>query len=251
MGSGDAGQVWLAVAATFFLGMRHGIDYDHIAAITDITSVQASRGRGMLLGLLYALGHGFVVATLGILAVALGVRLPEGADRLMERVVGLTLIALGGYVFYALVRHRGEGFRMRSRITVLAHGAVWVYERCRAWWTGQPGQVREVFRDGYGGRSAFVVGMIHGIGAETPTQLMLFLVATGLGGAGMGVVGVLSFVVGLLATNTAMCGMAVGLYGSATTYAPVYRGVAVLTGTYSLIVGVIFVFGLGRLLPVI
>ena len=249
MGSGGDGQAWLAVAATFFLGMRHGIDYDHIAAITDITSVQTGRRRGHVLGLLYALGHGFVVTSLGILAVALGVRLPEGADSLMERLVGVTLILLGGYVFYALVRHRGEGFRMKSRITVLAQGAVGVYEICRSRLTGRAERRREVLRDGYGGRSAFVGGMIPGVGAETPTQLMLFLVATGLGGVGTGVIGVLSFVLGLMLTNTAMCAMAVGMYGSAAGRGAVYRTVAVLTGTYSLVVGVIFTFGLTGLLP--
>ncbi len=249
-------QVWLAVGATFLLGLRHGVDHDHIAAITDITSVQASRRRGMLLGLLYASGHGFVVAALGILAVSLGLRLPAGTDVAMERLVGLTLILLGGYVFYTLIRRRG--FRMRSRVVVLADVFLWVYDRLRARLTGERGRrqridnpMREAFGDGYGGRSAFVVGMIHGVGAETPTQLLLFLVATGLGGAGLGAVGVLSFVAGLLVTNTLMCALAVGLYCSAAARTSIFRAVAVATGVYSLVVGLIFTFGLTDLLPVL
>ena len=39
------------------LGFRHGFDYDHIAAISDITSVQEKPSTAMRLGLLYALGH--------------------------------------------------------------------------------------------------------------------------------------------------------------------------------------------------
>jgi high-affinity nickel permease len=39
------------------LGFRHGSDYDHIAAISDITSVQQKTSTAMRLGLLYALGH--------------------------------------------------------------------------------------------------------------------------------------------------------------------------------------------------
>ncbi|MSS70697.1 MAG: hypothetical protein EXS64_04320 [Candidatus Latescibacteria bacterium] len=201
----------------------------------------------MLLGLMYAAGHGFVVATLGILAISLGVRLPAGTDVLMERLVGVTLVLLGGYVFYTLVKNRDEAFRMKSRVAVLADTLLWAYDRCRTGLAGVQGQRREIFRDGYGGRSSFVVGMIHGIGAETPTQLLLFLVATGLGGASLGVFGVLSFVVGLLVTNTLMCAASIGLYGSAAGRASVYRAVA--TGTYSLVVGLVFIFGLTNLLP--
>lgn len=69
------------------------------------------------------------------------------------------------------------------------------------------------------------------------------------GGVSQVWVGVMSFVAGLLATNTAMCAMAVGMYGSTSTYRPLYRGVAVLTGVYSLVVGVIFTFGLTGILP--
>src|SRR3979409_1073048 len=86
------------------LGFRHGIDWDHIAAITDITSTttnldartgprRAPFGRVELhaLGLatLYALGHAFVVALLGIAALYFAAILPEWVDPLMERVVGV------------------------------------------------------------------------------------------------------------------------------------------------------------------
>ena len=36
----------------------------------------------------------------------------------------------------------------------------------------------------YGSRTAFAVGALHGIGAETPTQILLFLAAARAGGAG-------------------------------------------------------------------
>ena len=55
----------LALLSAAILGFRHGFDYDHIAAITDITSVQTNRWQGMRLGLLYALGHAATVAILG------------------------------------------------------------------------------------------------------------------------------------------------------------------------------------------
>lgn len=47
------------------LGMRHGIDWDHIAAISDLTSNSSSRRRGIALSGLYAGGHALVVFLLG------------------------------------------------------------------------------------------------------------------------------------------------------------------------------------------
>ena len=52
----------LALLSVAVLGFRHGLDYDHIAAITDISSVQAKARDAMRFGLLYVLGHATTVA---------------------------------------------------------------------------------------------------------------------------------------------------------------------------------------------
>src|SRR5207237_1056383 len=54
----------------------------------------------------------------------------------------------------------------------------------------------------YGPRTAFGIGMIHGIGAETPTQVLIFLAAAGTGGRGTGVLLLVCFLVGLLSSNS-------------------------------------------------
>src|SRR5260370_5789117 len=92
----------LAPLAAAVLGFRHGLDYDHIAAISDITSVQTNRGRGMRLGLLYALGHAAMVAVLGSMIILLQLSLPHGMDRIAERLVGGTLLVLGVYFLRSL-----------------------------------------------------------------------------------------------------------------------------------------------------
>ncbi len=55
----------LALASAALLGFRHGFDYDHVAAITDIASVEKSPRQAMKMGLLYAAGHAATVAALG------------------------------------------------------------------------------------------------------------------------------------------------------------------------------------------
>lgn len=115
-------------------GFRHGIDWDHIAAITDITSSQDSPRKGFYFGTLYALGHAAVVFVVGVLAIVAGESLPDSVDKTMGRVVGVTLLALGVYVFYALARH-GRDFRMRSRwmlvFSGVQRGYLWAREHMR------------------------------------------------------------------------------------------------------------------------
>src|SRR5438445_185612 len=112
----------IGLAATAFgFGFRHGIDWDHIAAITDITSSQDTTRRSIFLATLYAVGHAVVVFALGLAAIVLGQRLPAGVDATMERIVGATLLVLGAYVFYALIRY-GRDFWMRSRWMLVFSG---------------------------------------------------------------------------------------------------------------------------------
>ena len=88
--TGEAFGIGVLISA-FLFGFRHGIDWDHIAAITDITGSQEDRRSALLFGTLYALGHALVVFVIGCLAIVLGERLPGGVDNVMERVVGVTL----------------------------------------------------------------------------------------------------------------------------------------------------------------
>src|SRR6476661_7024340 len=83
----NAFQIGLVLTALGF-GFRHGIDWDHIAALTDITSSQEAPRRSMWFATLYALGHALVVFLLGLAAIVLAQRLPETVDTVMERFVG-------------------------------------------------------------------------------------------------------------------------------------------------------------------
>ncbi len=101
------------LATAYGFGFRHGIDWDHLAALTDITGSQSTARRSMVLATLYAVGHAVVVFALGVVAILLSAELPRSVDDAMEHVVGATLIVLGVYVIVSLVRN-GRDFRMRS-----------------------------------------------------------------------------------------------------------------------------------------
>ena len=144
------------------LGFRHGFDYDHIAAITDITSVQQRASAGMRLGLLYAAGHATMIALLGGLVIAFQLSLPHRLDSWAERLVGVTLILLGLYVMGSLVW--GDPAAVPpSRAALMIRG----FRRVRRRFSGAGSEVGGSEDDlNYTGGVAFGVGVIHGLGAR-------------------------------------------------------------------------------------
>jgi high-affinity nickel permease len=243
----------LALMSAAILGFRHGLDYDHIAAISDITSVQNRARDAMRYGLLYVSGHAVTVAVLGAAAISFHLTLPEATDRWAERAVGITLLVLGIYVLTSLVRKTGHYHaHPKTRITLLINALLWLYWRLsRVLSKGDTKTANrpELFREGFGSTSTFLIGIIHGVGAETPTQLLLFLMTANLGGAAKGFLGLLMFISGLVLMNTLMCASAAGIFIGGLHKPFVFRTVTALTSAYSVIVGVVFLIGSANLLP--
>jgi high-affinity nickel-transport protein len=243
-------KIELALLSCLVLGLRHGFDYDHLAAISDITAVQRSRMQGIRLGVMYALGHALTVVVLGAMVVLLHVPLPARLDAWTERLIGATLIVLGVGVVANLVRHGHSHAAIQSRLTILISG-------CRyLWWrtvrvfrveTPRP----EDWSWNYSGGPVFGIGVLHGLGAETPSQLMLFLLAASLGGTGRGFLGLLAFAVGLILMNTAMTACLGGVFGGGTQRPRLYRVVAAGGAAYSFVIGAVFLLGGSGRLPVL
>jgi len=276
--------------AAFLLGLRHGIDWDHIAAISDITGTQTEVRRGIVLGTFYATGHAVVVFVIGVAAIVAGESLPRGTDAVMGRVVGVTLIFLGIYLAYSVLRYR-EGFQMRSRWMLILSGVrrvyvavrrrlrarqpeVIVHEHPHTTVAGQHHQAdstepakraqqslppththphahdpaTDVFGS-YGIGTSVGVGMLHGIGAETPTQVLIFLAAANSGGSTGGIVVLAVFLLGLFTSNSVITvGSAFGLM--ATSRRPKLRiAFGGFTAVMSLALGLLFILGFDSVLP--
>jgi cytochrome c biogenesis protein CcdA len=243
------------------LGFRHGIDWDHLAAITDLTAAQDNPRTAFGYACCYFAGHGAVLATLGAAAIVAGEHVPRSVDAVMERVVGATLCALGIYVLLSLIRN-GRDFRMRSRWMLVFAGVRKIGARIRPAPAGartsdsgghHHGSGRLTAGDegfwAYGPLTSVAVGSLHGIGAETPTQVLLLAAAATAGGAAPGMLLLAAFLLGLFASNSVVgLTVAFGFLGASRNFA-LYATVSVLTGLAGLVVGVLLVTGRSSLLP--
>lgn len=326
--AGSIGVISAAVA----LGIRHGIDWDHIAAITDITSTTsgsmeeeeawlvrepafmltdeshhsmarrrskragaaaeaaaataarpalgghwhgpaghlhghrngraAEQGAGglgafverqrpaLLLGTMYALGHGSVVLALGLLAILAREFLPDWIDPVMERVVGVTLLFLAAYLFYSLYRffRGGAEFRLRSRWMLVFAGVRNTWGAIRARLFGRPHtHVHETQQ--YGVRTAVGIGMIHGVGAETGTQALVIATAVGAESQTTGVIALVSFLVGLLISNSLVTVVSTAGFVSAARRQAIYVAAGFFAAVFSLFVGLFFILNSTDILP--
>ncbi len=280
-------SIGLLFSALFF-GLRHGIDWDHIAAITDITATQDGSRRGFKLGTVYVLGHAAVVFVLGVVIITIGSSLPPWVDQAMGRIVGWTLLILGAYVIVTLIRDRGE-FRMRSRWMLLFAGvrrarrfvqarlgagasrtvthdhvhaaagdvhhegetAVAVDEGSR--WrapTHRHTHTHDLGDGDYSTAAVAGIGMLHGIGAETPTQLVIFLAAANAGGVTTGIAVLLAFIVGLVISNSAITVTAMLSFGATSGSRRFHTALGTATAALSVVVGTLFVLGAEGSLPV-
>ena len=305
-----AGLTLGLVVAAFLLGLRHGIDWDHIVAITDIAATTESRAKGALLGTMYVLGHAAVVFALGIGAIALGSTIPDWVDAGMGRFVGVTLILLGVLVAATLIREQGD-FRARSRWMILIGAGRGAYRSVRsrlisrnaaAGSEGSGGEstshlhehvavpgVHHAAADDAGeddredvgedagkdarrgtrieapthshshshaaddleyGRSTSVgIGMLHGVGAETPTQVVVFLAAAAAGGIVTGVLVLLVFLVGLVISNTAITVASAFGFAKLSRRKGVQIAMGAFTAAMSVGIGILFVTGNDGILP--
>jgi high-affinity nickel-transport protein len=229
----------------FLLGARHGLDWDHIAAITDLTAQGGAVGRRRNLGLAlwYCIGHGVVIILIGVAALGLGLHLPPVIDRVFESVVGVTLVVLGVVVLWQLGRDRTEyQFVSRWRLLIIVVRGAWARARRRG--SGPADPLEDI-----GPRLAFAIGVVHGTGAETPTQVVLFASATAAGATGAAALILLAFLVGLIVSDVGIAATWLGGLVRVRRLPKVQIALGGLTGLSSLAVGVLFIFGQSAALP--
>lgn len=216
-----------ALASCTVLGLQHGIDWDHVAAISDVTSVQPSAREATRCGLLYAVGHAATVGLLGIAAITLRHQVPGSVSLWMQRVVGLTLVLLGLYVLSTLFSGNAPMSRGQAILTLIRrlhhHEAKEALAADRR----------------YGPKSSLSLGVLHGVGAETPTQLSMLVIATNMGGLQSGALALGVFATAMFISNMALTTAATSVFTVSKLRPAVFRWLGLVTAGYSLWIGMV------------
>ena len=91
--------------------------------------------------------------------------------------------------------------------------------------------------------------MIHGIGAETGSQVLIIAAVGGAASAGLGVPMMFAFIIGLLISNTAIVVLTSTGFAASQLRNRIYLAVGILAGTFSLAVGILFLVQAEGVLP--
>lgn len=140
--------------AGFGFGLLHALDADHVMAVSVLSNERPSFWRTLRYSASWALGHGAILITAGLLLFSAGWALPESLQHFAELMVGVLLIVLGIWCFY---RFRKESVQLKQH----RHGDI-VHTHLHV--------------DGHdkdGTHKPVLVGMLHGLAGSAPALALV------------------------------------------------------------------------------
>jgi hypothetical protein len=148
----------------FFLGLRHALDVDHLAAVSTIVSQRRSIWRSALVGVVWGVGHTTSLLLVAIAVIALHAEISPALGQTLELGVAVMLMTLG----------------LRLLATVVRGGAIHVHVHEHAGHTHVHPHVHAPHAPGHdhgpSHRRPFLVGLVHGLAGSG--ALMLAVAAT-------------------------------------------------------------------------
>jgi|TARA_B110000971_G_scaffold221701_1_gene270012 sulfite exporter TauE/SafE len=90
----------------FVFGLKHALEGDHLAAMASLTTQSNSTRETLRMGVVWGLGHTITLFLVGGSALLLDATLSEEIALIVEWIVGLMLVILGGNVIHGLVKAR-------------------------------------------------------------------------------------------------------------------------------------------------
>ena len=212
----DGTTMMIVVLVAVVLGLRHASDPDHLAAVTTLIASGKDRATwaAAKLGFAWGLGHATSLFVFGLPVVLYSAYLPEPIQSAAETTVGFVIV---GLALLLLVRWRRGVYRNASH----AH------------------------RRPRGGRQAYAIGVVHGMGGTAGVGLLLLATIKSH------VLAVVALALFAFFTAVSMAVLSTG-WGAALGSRPLRRSfdrVAPVLGVVSLAFGVWYALGAQGVVP--
>jgi high-affinity nickel-transport protein len=221
-----------------FIGMKHGIDGDHVAAIADMVGSEQRKKKQLTLGVMYAIGHGMIVMVIGVLFIYIGVQLPDATKQVLEMLVSITLILLGMFIIWSIFQQKKD-YEYKSRLRIVVE-----FFHTLASKVTSGTKMNQLSPTKIGAIGAFIIGILHGIGVESPTQIAIISNAIGLDNLTVALIQLTLFVIGLLIATIGITFCLSWGFMKARVKNKLFLLLGTVTGTYSLGLGILMMLEL-------
>lgn len=211
------------------LGIEHSLEPDHLVAVSTLVSERSGARRAGLIGVYWGLGHSLVLLVIGLLVLALQLKIPARLAGYAELLVGVVLILLGAR---AILRLRTRRLHLHPHW----HAA------------GEPPHTHFHNHHGLGRhehshrpvhQGSFLVGMLHGMAGSA--ALMLLILGT-VSSTLQGISYLLAFSTGSIAGMGIVSGLVGVLMKVWSQQVERFQGgLGIAAGTASILIGAILI----------
>ncbi|MBC8209766.1 MAG: sulfite exporter TauE/SafE family protein [Gammaproteobacteria bacterium] len=221
----------------FLIGMRHALEADHVAAVASLASSQQSLKQALHQGLAWGLGHTLTLFLIGSIVLWMDTVVPTSLAQLLEFLVGVMLVILGGDVLIRVIRERIHFHKHNHGPQVHFHAHSHAAEGAH-----QNSAHRHQHRIKFPLRF-LLVGLMHGMAGsaavilltletiQSPWQGMLYILLFGVGSMlGMGVLSI---------------AIAIPLRSSAKGLTWMHNGLQTVIGIFTVGLGLSIMLGTG------
>lgn len=213
------------------LGMQHALEADHVAAVSSLCTGTRSVRRIAAHGAVWGLGHSLTLLIFAGAAVFWDLRFGATLAQVLESVVGVMLILLGGQVLFRLWRERLH-FHTHRHADGRSHFHVHSHLGENA--NHDPNRHVHSHESGLPVRT-LLVGMVHGLAGSTA---LVLLTATAVQDPVMGLLYVALFGLGSIAGMTMLSSLlAVPMAWTAQAFTWAHRSLQAVVGLATMGVG--------------
>ena len=230
----------------FFIGMRHALEADHVAAVTSLATRSASPRECVKQGIFWGLGHSITLLLFGSVVLLLDRVLPDRLSSALELAVGVMLVILGVDVLRRLARDRIH-FHLHEHEGGTRHFHAHSHAGESARRSDSHGHHEHHRHDSPGHGvpwRALVVGLVQGMAGSAALILLTLERAPSVGA---GLLYILLFGAGSIAGMALLSiAIAVPLRHSANGLTRLHGLLHAVVGSATLAIGVVTAFGAGR-----